>query len=336
VQACAHAERLERAGVCYHFLPGAEPTADARPAPLIELLRGLRPDVLHVHGLDFPRPVLSLAAALPSVPIILQDHASRPPRLWRRGLQRRAFASAAGIAFCAAEQAQPFREAGVLGTHTPVYAIPESTSRFGPGDRAVARRATGLDGDPAILWVGHLDANKDPLTVLEGLSAAVPALGDAQLHCCFAGAPLHARVEARIAGDARLRGRVRLLGQVPHAHIEQLMRAADLFVLGSHREGSSFSLIEALATGLTPVVTDIPSLRALTGNGAVGELWPCGDSGALARALHAAGARVGSRSRLAIREHFDEQLSSTALGRKLTAAYRELATSLARIAHGLA
>ena len=65
------------------------------------------------------------------------------------------------------------------------------------------------------------------------------------------------------------------------------MRAADLFVLGSHREGGSSALVEAMATGRTPVVTDIPSSRALTGNGAVGELWPCGDSRALGRSGNA-------------------------------------------------
>ena len=59
------------------------------------------------------------------------------------------------------------------------------------------------------------------------------------------------------------------------------MRAADVFVLGSHREGSGYSLIEALACGLPPVVTDIPSFRSLTAAGAVGALWPCGDARAL-------------------------------------------------------
>lgn len=324
MQACAHAERLHRAGVRYHFLPCEETTAGARLAPLIELLRSERADVLHVHGLDFQRPVLSLAAALPSVPIILQDHASRPPRLWRRALQRRAFASVRGVAFCATEQARPFREAGVLAAHTPVYAIPESTCRFAPGDRAAARRETGLDGDPAILWVGHLDANKDPLTVLEGLSAAVPALEGARLHCCFGIAPLRAAVEARIASDPRLRGRVRLWGPVPHARIEQLMRAADLFVLGSHREGSGYALIEALACGLPPVVTDIPSFSALTGAGAVGRLWPCGDAEALAAALRAVAALPRDEQRRVVRSHFERELSSEALGGKLAAMYRDV------------
>jgi len=99
------------------------------------------------------------------------------------------------------------------------------------------------------------------------------------------------------------------------------MRAADLFVLGSHREGGSSALVEAMATGLTSVVTDIPSSRVLTGNGAVGALWPCGDSRALATALQRTAASLGPAARAAVRAHFDAHLSSFALGRKLTTAY---------------
>src|SRR5262249_61769777 len=141
-------------------------------------------------------------------------------------------------------------------------------------DAVAARAATGLHGDPAVLCVGHLDRNKDPLTVLDGVAAAVPDLPRLELWWCFGAAPLLPAVEARIARDPALRGRVHLLGRVPHEQIEQLMRAADLFVLGSHREGSCFAVIEALAAGLSPVVTDIAPLRALTANGALGPFWP--------------------------------------------------------------
>jgi glycosyltransferase involved in cell wall biosynthesis len=323
VQACAHAERLERAGVCYHFLPFGETPASARLAPLLELLRKLRPQLLHVHGLHFPRQVLSLTALMPSLPIILQDHASRPPRIWRRAVLRRAFAAARGVAFCAEEQAQPFREARILGPGTPVYRIPESTSRFLPGDRAAARRETGLHGDPAILWVGHLNANKDPLTILDAVGAVAPALPGIQLHCCFGVAPLRAAVEARIARDPQLRGRVHLWGQVPHERIEQVMRAADLFVLGSHRESTGYAVIEALACGLPPIVTDIPSFRSLTGGGAVGVLWRCGDPRSLSAALLSAAARAHSQTRREVRAHFERELSFDALGSKLATMYRD-------------
>jgi glycosyltransferase involved in cell wall biosynthesis len=274
-----------------------------------------------VHGLGFPKHVLSLAAWVPGVPIVLQDHANRPPRIWRRALWRRGISVAAGITFCALEQARPFADAGLIHPPTRVYEIPESTSRFVPGDREEARRITHVVGDPAVLWVGHLDDNKDPLTVLDGLGAAARALPGLQLWCCFGTAPLLREVQERIATDPLLRDRVHLLGRVPHERIEQLMRAADMFVLGSHREGSGYSLIEALACGLPPVVTDIPSFRSLTGAGAVGMLWPRGDSHALCQALQSVAARADCAMRAAVRAHFDRELSFDSLGAKLAAMY---------------
>jgi glycosyltransferase involved in cell wall biosynthesis len=324
VQACSYTENFERNGVQYHFLPFDDAASrNARGAAYCQLLRNLAPEVVHVHGLDFPRQVLSLAELTSGAPIILQDHASRPPRIWRRALARRGMSVAAGIAFCSSDQARPFSEAGLIGASTQVYEIPESTSRFAPGDRDEARRLTGMQGDPAVLWVGHLNANKDPLTVLEGISAATRELPGLRLYCCFGNAPLLQAVQDRIATDSGLRGRVHLLGRLPHERIELLMRAADMFVLGSHREGSGYSLIEALACGLPPVVTDIPSFRSLTAAGSVGALWPCNDPLALSHALQAV-VRAGAAMRATVRAHFERELSFNALGVKLMAMYEDV------------
>ncbi len=324
VQASTHSENFARRGVEYYFLPFGEGQRSKMNHPAFgALLRRLAPDVFHVHGLGFPRDVLSLACLAPGIPIVLQDHASRPPRIWRRAPRRSEMSVVAGIAFCSLQQARPFADSRIIGPDTRVYEIPESTSRFAPGDRQEARRLTGLEGDPAALWVGHLDANKDPITVLQGISAAAHDLPRLALYCCFGSAPLLRAVEDRIAADPHLHGRVHLLGRVSHEIIEQLMRAADLFVLGSHREGSGYSLIEALACGLPPVVTDIPSFRSLTGAGAVGTLWPCGDPHALCEAIRSAAADMNAGRRAAVRAHFDLELSSESLGRKLAAMYAD-------------
>lgn len=325
VQACSQSDHFERNGVQYHFMPfGEAATTRLHLAAFGELLRNLAADVFHVHGLDFPRQVLALADLVPGTPIILQDHASGPPRFWRRAALRRSTSAVAGIAFCALNQARPFVKAGLIDSKTEIYEIPESTSRFVPGDRSEARRITAIEGDPAILWVGHLDANKDPLTVLEGLSSAASGLPDLRLYCCFASAPLMRAVQSRIKADPLLRDRVHLLGRVPHDRVELLMRASDLFVLGSHREGSGYSLIEALACGLPPVVTDIPSFRALTGEGRAGGLWPCGDAQALSKAVQSIWSQSRAVMRSTVRAHFERELSFPALGVKLCGMYENV------------
>ena len=328
IQASMIQGHVKRSGIDYDFIAPEKPDKRVTQSPAFcRLIEKLRPDVLHVHGLGFSREVIDLASRYPELPILLQDHADRPPRIWRRRVWQRAFLSVHGITFCALAQAEPFRRAGLLRTDISIFEIPESTSYFTPGDKKLARVQTGISGDPAILAVAHLNDNKDPLAVLDGVSAAAEEMPGLQLWWCFASAPRLSAVQAQIRKDPKLHGRVHLLGKVPHGDIEQLMRAADIFVLGSHSEGGSFSLIEALATGLIPVVTDIPSNRSLTGDGAIGELWARGNSVELARALVKVNAHRRSDARAEVLTHFRERLSREALGRQFTRAYLQLTDS---------
>lgn len=327
VQASMIEGTVTRDGVDFHFLApdtlGAPLTRGVRFAAL---LRKLSPDIGHVHGLNFPREVIGLREIAPRLPIFLQDHADRPPRFWRRGTWRRGASCAAGVSFCSLKQAERFQKAGLFSPHTRVFELPESTTVFSAGERAAARARTGLHGDPAALWVGHLDANKDPLTVLEGISMASRRLPGIQLWCCFGQAPLLPEVHARIERDPALRDRVHLLGRVSRERVQELMRAADFFVHGSHREGGSYSLVEALGSGLIPVVTDIPALRALTGDGSIGALWCPGDAHGLAQALCGTAARPRAEQHARVLTHFEANLSMRGLGRRLLAAYQECAS----------
>src|SRR5690606_29215222 len=134
-------------------------------------------------------------------------------------------------------------------------------------------------------------------------------------------APLLDAVRARLDAEPALAARVRLLGRVPHGEVELLCRAADLLLLGSRREGSAFAVLEALACGLTPVLSDIPPFRALTGRGAVGALLPPGDAAAFAGALVSLAARPREELRRRALDHFRRELSFEALGKRLVEGY---------------
>jgi glycosyltransferase involved in cell wall biosynthesis len=312
-----------RNGVNYYFVDIGGATGKAGRGRLVaDLLATIRPDIIHVHGLTFAEEACAVSRCMPSVPIVFQDHADRSPRWWRRARWRRWLAIAAGVSFTAPELARPFLEAGLLGPQTQRFAIPESSSRFSPGSRARARVETGLHGDPCVLWVGHLNRGKDPMTVLEGIAKASSRLPDLQLWCVFGKAPLLSRVQRLVERDARLAGRVHLLGKVEHARVESLMRASNLFVSGTRSESCGYALLEAFACGTTPVVTDIPSFRALSANGRVGHLWPCGDADRLASALVDAVEQPASQEH--VRAHFDSSLSFEALGRRWAGAYEKV------------
>ena len=115
----------------------------------------------------------------------------------------------------------------------------------------------------------------------------------------------------RLAGSGRARA-----GWPP------FFSAADLFVVGSHHEGSGYALMEACACGAVPVVTDIPTFRLLTG-GAAGS-WTRGRCRRpVARALAEVASRDLTRSVAGIARAFHAALSWEAVGRRALDAFTE-------------
>jgi glycosyltransferase involved in cell wall biosynthesis len=339
--------RLRRDGVEYIFVAERGrpmPRPWTVPRRLHGAVAALRPDVAHVNGLLFPTQTWLLRRiAPPRAALVIQDHAgvlhtpavNRTARSARERLDalfararllvvRRGLRVADGFLFSAAGQARPWRAAGLIGPSQPVYEIMESSRPLRPLPRDLARALSGLRGNPALLWVGRLNQNKDPLAVLDGFERALPCLPGAELSLIYFTEELLPRIRARLTAAPALAERVHLLGEVPYDAMAAFYSAADMFVLGSHREGSGYALIEAVACGAVPVVTDIPSFRALTADGTLGALWPPGDAAALAVAL----AEMGRRDRAPLRESliafFERELSWAAIGRKALAAYGEL------------
>ncbi len=79
--------------------------------------------------------------------------------------------------------------------------------------------------------------------------------------------------------------RVEFGGQIPQNKLPDWYHEADLFVSPSHVDGTSVSLLEALACGLPVVVSDIPGNKEWVQDGANGWLYPDGDEHALAEKI---------------------------------------------------
>lgn len=81
--------------------------------------------------------------------------------------------------------------------------------------------------------------------------------------------------------------RVQFGGQVSQSDLPRWYRMADLYISPSHIDGSSVSLMEALACGLPALVTDIPANREWVAEDVNGWLFPDGDAEALAARIMA-------------------------------------------------
>ncbi len=146
-----------------------------------------------------------------------------------------------------------------------------------PEERAGARASLGVAADAVVgVYLGSLDAHKDPLVVAR--AAVEVAAGGAPFVLLVAGeGPLSSELERLARGSEALR----LLGH--RSDVRTVLGAADLFVLPSLREGFSFALLEAMALGLAPVVSDAPGNPEAVGDAGIVVLR--GDAGGFATAF---------------------------------------------------
>ena len=90
---------------------------------------------------------------------------------------------------------------------------------------------------------------------------------------------------------------------------------ADVYLSASLSDSTSVSLLEAMAAGAVPVVSDIEGNRDWVGEGEGARLFPCGDAAALTRALERAlGEAVWAeaargRNRRVVEERADRDLN---------------------------
>lgn len=89
----------------------------------------------------------------------------------------------------------------------------------------------------------------------------------------------------KIFFDGGVLERVSFPGQVSYANLPRYYRSADLYVCASHSDGTSISLLEAMACGLPVLVSDIPGNREWVKQGIQGWLFPDGNVYALAQGI---------------------------------------------------
>lgn len=235
----------------------------------------------HLH--QVPPPLL-FAGSLPDR-IVSVSHAALWPGRWRRAVARRAVVLPNGI------DLERFRPPG-------------------EDERRAARSALEVEGF-TVVTVARLEPLKGVDTVIEAVSrCGVPVtlvvVGDST---GFAGGDRHEhelRARARGAGLD-----VRFLGA--RADVARLLWAADAFAYGSRWDSLPYVLVEAAASGLPVVSTDVGGCGEVVEDRVSGILVPVDDPGAMARELTAIAQdpdlrrRLGAAARRRAEVHFDRR-----------------------------
>jgi glycosyltransferase involved in cell wall biosynthesis len=232
---------------------------------LPRLLRRLRPDAAHFQH------ALPLAWHGPSVVTVHDLHFEHDPTVMGR-LDRLTFRAVVPRAVRRADHVIAVSEATKRDV-VDLYGIPPGKvtvtphgvdPAFSPGSRNEA--------DGFVLFVGSIQARKDPLAAL----AAAAAVG-------LPFVAVGPEKEPSLAAELRARG-ADVRGWVDKAELAQLYREAAALILPSRFEGFGVPVLEAMASGTPVVLSDDAALGEVAGGaGVYAENGDFGD--ALRRAL---------------------------------------------------
>ena len=251
-------------------------------------LRAVPGTVVHTHNANAHYHSVAASAGLPVSRLINTRHGmgaaqphSRGEWLYRRSMWRTDVVAAV----CEAARVR-FADQGVR-PRARLLAVPngirvETFAAANAERRAALRNVLGLaPGTRIIGTVGRLNPVKDQASLLqafarvhaEATDTALVLVGDGALR-----AELHALAGASGAGEA-----VHFLGD--RGDVRQLLQGFDAFALSSRSEGYSMALLEACASGLPIVATDVGGNREIVVDGRNGLVVPAADATALADAL---------------------------------------------------
>ncbi len=156
------------------------------------------------------------------------------------------------------------------------------------------------------IYTGRLHAAKGLDALIVAWAKVTAQRRDARLWLVGEG-PEHLALERQIQARG-LAGRVQLVGSFDN--VEDMLLAADLFVLPSHEEGLSLALLEAMAIGLPIVASDIAGNRCVIEPEINGLLVPAGNAAAMAAAIDRVAAEadwavgLGAAARRKVQEHY--------------------------------
>jgi len=141
------------------------------------------------------------------------------------------------------------------------------------------------DGVFRFLYTGRLNEIKGVDYLFEAFNVTLKDMINRRLELWVAGEGNMKKELEKFADRKNISRNVRFLNKVPHEELPAIYRQCDVFVLPSLNEGMPMSLIEAMASGIGIICTDIPFLKVLIENEINGYIVPRKDYKAMAEAM---------------------------------------------------
>jgi len=178
----------------------------------------------------------------------------------------------------------------LAGTNKKVHLIQWGidTELFSPGlDETTWRERFDIhDNAKVILSMRNINPIYQTETIIEAFSEVAQKRKDVILIQKYYSADLY-RLEAlkKLVKNKGLEKKVKWIGTLPYEKLPFIYNMADLVVSVPSSDGTPMCLLEAMACGVPPIVSDVPSVLEWIENGVNGLVVPIGDADALSKAI---------------------------------------------------
>ncbi len=249
---------------------------------LRQLIREVRPDVVHLHSRRGSDVWGALAGRLEGVPVVLSRRVDNPEKRWVVNLKYRLYDEVVTISDGIR---QVLLSEGVPSSKVHCVLSAVDTERYQPDRSHLAwfRETFGVqEGALTIGMVAQFIPRKGHVTLLDALPAVV-ARQPALKVLLFGQGPLHAEIQARVQADPLLAKHVGLPGF--RKDLDHVLPCLDVLAHPAHMEGLGVSLLQAAACGVPLVGGRAGGIPEIIQPGLNGELITPGDTAALAQEL---------------------------------------------------
>jgi len=321
------AEELVAAGVTVDVVPTPGLATNLRAPALIAWLAGHRPDVVHTHsGAWLKAARAARAAGVPAV--VHTEHGLLDREPWYSDFLKRRAAAATSAVVTVSDALRSYLLQSTRLSPSKVRTISNGidTRAFSPElPDSRARLLPGAGDRVVIGCIARLEPVKNHELLLRAFREALRARPDLLLVLVGDGS-LRSDLEA-LARSLQITHAVQFVGDQPDT--ASWYRCIDTFVLASRAEGTSMSILEAMASGCSIIATDVGGNRALLAEDGAGRLVPSEDEAALAAALADAAPSAASPARVqsAGRCRAERLYSQRVMVERYEALYRELIDS---------
>jgi glycosyltransferase involved in cell wall biosynthesis len=268
-------------------------------------IKKMKPQYVIIHGLDYFLEA-GLIGFLFKLPVFLQHHAEKTYLRKKSILMSVADNYISAYFFNGKELAKPYLENKLIKAGSKIIEIPEATTPF-------TLKEKHTTSTKRLVCIGRLNENKNTITILKAINLVKESRQDFHLSIFYGTSELEYELKTYVETN-KLHSFVSFKGSVSQQEVESVLNQSDLFVSASLYEGSGFSLIEAMACGVYPIVSTISAFNYLVSDLTFKQQFEPTNEIELAHKLNASlNTELNTLMRQSIHQHFKKTCSSTAI-----------------------